>query len=80
MPDIKDTLESKGNKSTLASKPQLEAIASLAKNNNITSKALHDIMYEVTGKTTSRELTDEDASKLMARLKNFEKQNNIKIS
>lgn len=80
MPDSKETLESKGSKSILASKPQLEAIASLAKSNNITSKELHEIMYEVTGKSNSRELTDEDASKLMARLKNSEKQNNIKIS
>lgn len=77
--DVKNPTESKQN-STIASKSQLEAIASLAKNSNITSKQLHEIMYETTGKSNSRELTPEDASKLMAYFKNHERKNSTKIS
>jgi hypothetical protein len=77
--DLKDNIEEK-QAAALASKAQLEAIASIAKNNNISSRQLHDIMLETTGKDRSRELTAEDASKLMMYLRNIEKQGNTRIS
>lgn len=52
-----------------ATKGQLESIATLAKNINISSKELHQIMYEYTGKNKSTELTSEDAHKLLSALK-----------
>lgn len=80
MPDnIKDNPEPVKNHA-LASKAQLEAIASLAKSNNISSQKLREIMHEVTGKARSLELTVEDASKLIDKLKNIEKQGNTRIS
>lgn len=63
-----------------ASKAQLEAVASVAKKNNISSKQLHEIMQEITGKTKSRELTNRDISKLMIYLKNYDKQGDTRIS
>jgi hypothetical protein len=77
--DLKDNIEEKQG-AVLASKAQLEAIASIAKHNNISSKQLHDIMLETTGKDRSRELTTEDVSKLMASLRNSERQANSRIS
>jgi hypothetical protein len=68
------------DESTTASKSQLEAIASLAKSRDITSRELHDIMFRLTGKSQSRELTAKDASDLMEELKKHGKHNKTRIS
>ena len=80
MPDNSkgDTIGSNNDK--LASKPQLETVAAIAKNNNISAKQLHDIMREVTGKNQSKELTSQDILKLISYLKNIESQGNTRIS
>lgn len=80
MPDDLKENADHGRGSALASKSQLEMIASFAKNNNISSKQLRDIMYEVTGKSRSLELTVDDAEKLVSSLKNLDKHGNTKIS
>lgn len=77
--DIKATDDTAKN-DELASKSQLETIASIAKNNNISSQQLREIMYRVTGKNKSLELTVEDAAKLLLELKGYSKQDNIRIS
>lgn len=81
MPEnVKENAESNKN-DLLASKSQLEAIASIAKSNNISSQQLRDIMYNVTGKTKSLELTIEDASNLISGLKKaIDEKENTKIS
>jgi hypothetical protein len=76
--DVKDNIDN--HDISLATKAQLEAIASIARNNNISAKQLHEIMHEVTGKDKSKELTIEDASELMTSLRRYEKQGNSKIS
>jgi hypothetical protein len=77
--DVKESTEMP-EAAALASRAQLEAIASSAKRNNLSSKQLHDIMLKTTGKEKSRELTAEDVSKLMLALRKIEKQDNSKIS
>jgi len=82
MPEDVNSVEEKTDDSSiaLASRSQLEAIAAIAKRNNISSSQLHGIMQEVTGKTKSRELTRQDANLLMEYLKKFDKQDNTRIS
>lgn len=63
-----------------ATKSQLETVASIAKRLNISSKELHDIMYEVTGKKSSRELTSKDVSKLLISLKGIKNKSNASTS
>lgn len=63
-----------------AVKSQLEAVASLAKKSNISSKELQDLMYEITGKKSSRELTNNDVSKLIASINKVKNKDKSKIS
>lgn len=63
-----------------ATRSQLEAVASIAKKNNISSKHLHEIMNEVTGKNNSRELTNNDIAKIMSVLKKIESRESTRIS
>lgn len=78
--DHKVQTDSSQDDNTPATKSQLESVAALAKKNNISSKQLHAIMHEVTGKDNSRELTSSDISKLMAGLSKIEKEGNTRIS
>lgn len=63
-----------------ASQSQLEAIAVIAKNNNISTKKLHEIMYEITGKTRSKDLTSNEAARIMVSLKELINKGNTRIS
>lgn len=69
--EMPDNIKSRdeGHEEGPASISQLEAIASIAKNNNISTGRLREIMFETTGKTKSRDLSSSEASKLMSNLK-----------
>lgn len=78
--EMGDSAKETGEHSSPASKSQLEAVASMAKMNNISPKELHELMAEVTGKDKSRDLTSEDVSKLIAALKLKNKDDSKSIS
>jgi len=78
--ELAESFETNQGDNTPATKSQLESVAALAKKNNISSKQLHSMMLEITGKSSSKELTSNDISKLMASLRKIEKEGTTRIS
>lgn len=77
--EMPENLDSEQNKES-ATKAQLEAIAAIARKNNIPTKELQKIMHDVTGKDKSRDMTVTDASRLISELNNIIKQGKSEIS
>lgn len=56
-------------KEKAASKSQIEALVSMAKQNGMGVRGLHSLMKEITGKEKSADLTSDDVSKMMTSIK-----------